>query len=398
MKKHLLILLIIIPCSIWAGDFGLIVDQRVGFGGVTGDNNQFDYTGVLLPRFSTLVGNNGELFISAGLTVDYSSEEWTFIPELLRTEFQWIFAMGDFRVGRMFYSDPLGIIATGLFDGAQITFDTMAGSFSAGAWYTGFLFNDRANIAMTYSERQSLDASLDFDNFADTYFAPSRALFALDWEHRYVAGGFLRAALSLICQFDLTDEDVNTQYLALRLTYPLGALLFNLGGSLGFAQVSGDNQTFLAAQAGLEWTLPTSFASRFSLLGRMASGITNDESIHAFLPVTTISLSPVLQSGVSGLTMIHLDYSARFNRQFALSLSSYYFIRNDLYTDDSFVSIAGNDGFFLGNEFFARLFWIPASDVQLNLGAGLFLPSMGNVAPDVGNAWRIEFGLSVSLF
>ena len=58
----------------------------------------------------------------------------------------------------------------------------------------------------------------------------------------------------------------------------------------------------------------------------------------------------------------------------------------------------GSDENFLGNEFFARLLWSPASDLQISLGGGIFLPSMGNVAPKVDNLWRVELGVVFSLF
>jgi len=379
VKKLLAIavLFLTIPGFVRAADFGLVIEQRASFGGVTGSDSNFEYTGVLSPRFSALIGDYGELFISAGIGLRYEYEEWAFIPELLRTEFYWIFNTGSFRVGRMHYSDPLGFITAGLFDGARITFNTMAGDFSAGAWYTGFLFKERANIAMNAIEREQQDVPVDFGNFVDTYFAPRRAIAALDWTHSSVGGGFLRAALSAIGQFDLTGEDLHSQYLAARFTLPQGAFTFNFGGGLGFAQVSGaDNQTFFAGEAGVEWILPTVFASQISLLGRYTSGVSSGGGVNAFLPVTTIRQSPILQPGVQGLTMIAMHYAARVNREFALTLSSFYFIRNDLYTNDSYVSIDSNSGHFMGNEFFARFFWMPFSDVHFNLGGGIFLPSM----------------------
>ena len=395
------ILFIIIPCLVWAADFGLILNQRAGFAGITDGDNHFDYTGILLPRFSALVGNGGEIFISAGFTANREREEWTFVPELLRTEFHWIFGLGDFRIGRMHYSDPLGFIVAGLFDGARITFDTPAGRFSAGAWYTGFLYKKRANIAMTIYEQRHRDAPIDFDNFADTYFAPSRVLVALDWVHPGLARGFLRTSVSFIGQFDLTGEYLHSQYLAAKFAVPAGSLTFAFGGSLGLAYVERYHQIFFAAEAGITWTLPTPLPSWLSLMGRYTSGVSSvfdDRYISAFLPVTTISQSPILQPRASGLFKLFFDYSIRFNRNFAMSLSSFYFVRNDLHTNGNYVTIAGEYGHLVGAEFFSRLFWIPASDVHLNLGAGIFLPSLGNVAPNLGNIWRVELGLAVSLF
>jgi len=41
--------------------------------------------------------------------------------------------------------------------------------------------------------------------------------------------------------------------------------------------------------------------------------------------------------------------------------------------------------------------WSPASDLQINLGGGIFLPSLGNVAPNEKNFWRIEINAIFSL-
>jgi hypothetical protein len=398
------ILLVPLYGLVWATDFGLLVDQRAGYGGIVNNSSQPDYRGILLPRFSTLLDDSGEFYISAGLAMIYENEDWAFVPELLRTEFHWLFNWGDFTIGRMQYSDPLGIVAAGLFDGARFTFDTMAGSFSAGALYTGFLYKKRANIAMTDDERESLGAGLDYNDFMDTYFAPRRALFALDWAHPSLAGGFLRTNFALLGQFDLTGGDMHTQYVMGRLTFPFGAFSFDLGGSLGLGllQDSADLELCFAAEAAATWTLPTPFVSRLSLMGRYTSGVSEGGEFNAFRPVTISAQSPVLQPRTPGTSMVFLDYSARFNRNFAMSFLSYYFIRNDLYTYTGYPIIvtgngAENKGHLLGNEFFLRLFWIPASDVHFNLGGGIFLPSMGNVAPGQANVWRIELGLVISL-
>jgi hypothetical protein len=56
-----------------------------------------------------------------------------------------------------------------------------------------------------------------------------------------------------------------------------------------------------------------------------------------------------------------------------------------------------SNGYFIGNEFFARLLWSPASDLQINLGGGLFMPSLGNAVPNAGNFWRVELNAVFSL-
>ena len=403
MKKPLLffgVLLVLLPVVSRAADFGIVLDQSGGYGGV-GDSADWDYTGVLLPRFSCLFGDNKSFYISAGAVAEYvakdSSENWTFLPELLRTEF-WIFDRADLRIGRMFYSDPLGFIADGLFDGRRFTYDSKAGSFSAGAWYTGFLYKRRARITMTPEERLSYNANVDYGAFFDTYFAPSRALAALDWEHPGL-GGSLSTHLSLLAQFDLEGTDLNTQYLTAKLELPLKALLLTLGGSFELKEISGEFGMAFTAEAGTAWILPTVIGSRLSLLGRYSSGEMGG-MIGAFLPLTAKSQSSILQPKLPGTSMVYLDYIARLHRSFSLSLSSSYFIRNDLKTYSGYpVSGAeGEDGYFLGNEFFGRLYWSPLSDIQLTLGGGVFMSSLGDVAPKLDNVWRVEAGLVFSLY
>jgi hypothetical protein len=50
MKKHLLILFLLFPyLSLWAVDFGLILNQSAGYGGI-GKDGLFDYSLAAVPR------------------------------------------------------------------------------------------------------------------------------------------------------------------------------------------------------------------------------------------------------------------------------------------------------------------------------------------------------------
>ena len=397
MKKALLFLLLF-PClSVWAFDFGLVLDQSGGYGGFGGEGRA-DYKAALVPRFSAMFGESGILYLSAGMNVEYLYENWSFIPELLRSEFSWRFPRSEFTIGRMYYSDPLGFIAEGLFDGGRFTIDSGFGNISLGGWYTGFLYKNRANIAMTDEEFVSLGTVVDFDDFANTYFAPSRFFAALDWVHPSIGIGLLRARLSLLGQFDLSGEELHTQYITTKLSLPVNAFLFNFGASLGFTGlIDGDPELFLAAELGADWILQLAFQSRLSFLARYTSGASG--SLGAFLPLTTINQGYVLQEKPSGLTILSLSYIARLYRNASVSLSSSYFIRNGTETFVRYpVSEQTENGYLLGNEFFGRLFYSPFSDLSINLGAGVFLPSMGNVTPDHHNRWRIEFGIILSLY
>jgi hypothetical protein len=365
-----ILLMVLFSCPrLWAQDFGLILDQTAGYGGLQGDE-KFDYEGTLIPRYSTFLGDNGEFYISAGIKVESLNGTITVIPELLRTELSWHFGIGDFKAGRMYYSAPLPFIAEGLFDGARLSFNTAIGSFSIGAMYTGLLYKKQVNIAMTDNELLSNSAKLDYADFANTYFAPQRVISALGWEYPNLLN-IVRVRLALLGQFDLSDEKLNSQYLAMRLTMPVKTLVIDLGGCLETIQKPGDSEIAFAGEMGFNWMLPLFAQSQLSLFGRYSSG--------AFKPVTSMTQGEVYKKRLTYLSMISLDYTARFNRYVSAGVSSSFF--------------ADSGGSFLGNELFGKLYWSPASDLWLNLGGGLFFPKENN-----GNLWRLELNAVLSLY
>jgi hypothetical protein len=358
---------------LWAQDVGLILDQTAGFGNLNGDG-KFDYAGTLIPRYSTFLGDDGEFYISAGITVESLDGTTTVIPELLRTELSWRFDIGDLKAGRMYYSAPLPFIAEGLFDGARFSFDTAIGSFNVGAWYTGLLYKKRANITMTDKELTSNSSKLDYGNFAGfakTYFAPQRVISAFGWEYPNLLD-IVRVRLALLGQFDLSGEELNSQYLAARFTVPVKEFVIDLGGSLETIQDSGDSKFAFAGELGVGWMLPVFAQSQLSLLGRFSSS--------DFQPVTSMAQGDVVKARLSGLSMVSLDYTARFNRYVSAGLSSSFFV--------------GSGDAPSGSEFFGKLYWSPVSDLWLNLGGGVFFPSRG----DAGNIWRLELNVVFSIY
>ena len=394
------IILIVFPgFSLWTMDTGLLLDQNADFNtqGVSEwVDKKFEYSGVLIPRVSTLLGDDGEFIFSAGL--NYAIEPLSFMPEFLRTELTMRFGMGEIRLGRMPYRDPLRIIAEGFFDGALYSYDTRAGTLSVGGWYTGLLYKKRAAITMTDDEEQLYYKELNYDDFANTYFAPRRVLASLGWEHSSL-WELLNVRVALLGQFDLSGADLNSQYLAAKITLPFRYIVFDAGGCFELMEYDEEFGTALAAEIGLTWMLPTRLENHILLRGRFSSGMVEDSPVNAFQPVTTIPQGNLLKAKLSGLSVLSLGYLARLHRVLSTDLTASYFVRSDLGTYTYYPVINTNsDGYFLGSELFLRFLWSISTGIQMNLGGGMFLPSLGDAAPKADMLWRAELNMILSFF
>ncbi|MCL2294269.1 MAG: hypothetical protein FWC36_05335 [Spirochaetes bacterium] len=388
----LLVLLLLPAISLFAVDFGLLLDQTVAY-----DDGVFS-TGIAVPWFSALLSDTADLHVSAGFTKEYRDNEWTFIPELLRTELRFQWNRSDLTMGRMVYTDPLAFVAHGLFDGARMGVDLGSSSLWIGAWYTGLLYKDSAKITMTNSDMEAFLRKLDFSDFANTYFASRRLITAVDWEHPGVAELF-RLRLAFICQFDLNNTDnggLHSQYLMTRFGIPIQNFVIDLGACVSLIQYDGNNQISFAGLAGIGFPTPAPFHDRLSLSWRFAGGTVGD-NIVAFVPITKIPQGNILEAKLSGITMLRLDYTVRLHETFSLSIFNSYFILNDKGTFTG-LSSGVAEGFFLGNEFWCQAIWSPFSDLQLRLGGGVFLPALGNADPSASNHWKVELNAVFALF
>jgi len=385
-KRTILALLFIIfyllfGSSLCALDVGMILDQNADYLD-SGSDTTFSYKGLLVPRLSGLLGETGEFYISAG--INYQNDPWSFVPELLHTELSWRSKKIELSLGRILYSDPLGFIASGLFDGGRFSFFTEAGTFSAGAWYTGFIYKKRISIDMTRGDSESNNAAFDYDNFIDSYFAPRRAFAALDWEHQGL-GERVYARLSLLGQFDFTGTELYSQYLTGKMTVPLKSFALSLGGCFELMEKSGKIDMAFAEELEVSWNTSS---QGLSFLARYSSA--KSTSMAAFLPVTTNVQGHVYGIKLSGLSIVSLDYVARLHRTFTVALTPSYFIRSDLNNATGKI--------FMGAEFFGAFYWSPLPDINVNLGGGVFLPSFGNVTPNGKTIWRVDLNLVLSLF
>jgi len=405
MKKTLLLLAVIFHLSVFslnAFDFGLVFSQNadIDVPAFDFDKTDFDIYGSLLPRFTTLLGETGSLYISAAITYKVKSDDNAFsiIPEFTRTDVDFNLGNINLNIGRMFYSDPLGITANGLFDGAQVSFITRNGNIRVGGWYTGLLYRDRAAITMTLKELKASYDKVDYDDFANTYFAPSRVLTALEYDHPSLAG-FLDLKTSILAQFDAGDEKLNSQYLTAVLSVPVKTFIFDLGGCFELIENNDEMTPAFAADLGLTYVLPTKLEKHIKLSWRYSSGVSEDKTIGAFLPVTTVSQGEIVEAKLSSLSLISLDFTGRMTNSLSANAAFMYFIRNDLgtyryypITDDT------SDGHFLGAEIFGRLIWTITSGIRLNFGTGVFVPALGDAAPDADVLWRTKLNLVFSIF
>jgi len=386
--------LILVAPAASALNFGLLLDQNFAVA-----NSGFGYEPALVPHFSALLGDSGDLFLSGSLRAVYGIREdeedlsWSFVPELLRSEFIWRFRATDLQVGRMNYSDPMGIVAGGLFDGARLSFHTAAGTFGIGVWYTGLQYTNRARIGMTAGDLAN-----------SGYFASRRVMAAADWDHPSVAPRQLpglRLNLALLGQVDVNNGDRNehyhSQYLVARAMMPVRRLVFELGSSVGAGQLlrggGADFQLGLAADAAMHWLPRSPVPSMVSLAGRYTSGW-SDGPITAFTPVTQFSHGHALRSASPGISTASLTYAVRLHRSLVTSLRASGLIRSGtILIDADRLGGDPNDRRFLGTELFVSLAWSPLSDLALSLGAGMFQPRGSSTL-----LGRLDLGLVLSLF
>ena len=406
--KLFVFILAFFPClSLHALDFGLLLDQNGGIsmplGGENPEDNEdsFEYSAALVPRFSSFVGENGSLFISASVKVKMEYDRVIVIPELLRTDFTYSFSNGEFKIGRMGYQDPLGFIAVGLFDGVNVSFDAGNGSIGIGTWYTGFLYKERANILTTYKDGDIHYYALDFSNLKDTYFAPPRVVAAIEYENQ---GLFEKAQLraALIGQFDISNEEtkINSQYAAAKISVPVNSFVYDIGLAAEMVETKDEKKqdVIKPAMAGLLGASYMFSQSRLSLSGVYSSGVSDNDSYTAFVPLTIVYQGNVLNAYLSGLSYISLDYLGRLHKTFSLGLNASSFIRTDLGTYAYPYSSVNSKGYIVGTEFFGCLYWNPVSDIKLNFGAGVFLPQLGNVDPKAAALIRAELNLIITLY
>ena len=397
------IILLLLPAALSANEFSLVTSFQNSLAGVNDNEPAYNLKVDLWPSLFLLIGEESSFTASAGLTLGME-DGFYFIPEILQTYFSFRFGISGIKVGRFTYSDPLSYVTNGLFDGVQFFSSGNAGRFNIGAWYTGSLYKKNANITMTDDDLAVFDKPVDYNDFFNTYFAPARVFGAIGWEHPSI-GEFFHLNTAIIGQYDLTDSETqyHSQYFIIKASIPKSEFLIELGGCVSLSQTIEDENKFgvsFAGEAGFSWLLPTNFISRLSFTAKYASGKMED-SYEAFIPITTQYVGNLLEYKFSGISVLTLNYTARFAESLGAAIYASYFMRNDLGTIQSYPASLNSggaaEGYFLGPETYLRMVWSPLSDLQFNIGGGAFFPSLGNAGRDEPIRWKADIKVIIAI-
>jgi hypothetical protein len=370
-------------------DYGLNLRSLPVFGGGDGHDRYVEYTGTAVPWFAAPLGEQGDIYLSGGISAEYLEAAWKPVPELYRFELSYRFGSGPrLEAGRLLYREPLNLVFNGLFDGLALGFDAGKTRFSAGAFYTGLVYKRTACITMSPGDYEAY-----YDQ--DVYFASRRLVFSLGWEISSLLNTDTKLALGMAGQLDLNDRDdkVHSQYALAGFTIPFFDNNMNaeLGTALGMIEEDSRDAGFcFALSAGLAWLPPKGPRDRLSLGAVFSSGAWNGR-VRAFLPIHTIIQGKTLRPKLSGLAIVKGEYTARIHESLSAEVSAAYFFR----TDSSTYNDPGLDGAslspLLGAEIYGGLTWAPVSDISFILGGGAFFPQLGEAfAADAPLRWRVS--------
>jgi hypothetical protein len=386
----------------FAVDFGLLL----GTEGVYTDNIEpegYSVTGTAIPWFSSALTEKTGLYLSGKIKLAYAENKDPQEPVLFEVERTEI----DFRpisavyisLGRQWFRDSGGMIASGLFDGVQGTVTIGISRLSLGVFYTGLLFKETAKILMTGSDVLRYQKPLDSPNL-EGYFASRRIMASLAGEF---PGLTPRTTLTIqgLAQFDVNDAPdtrLHSQYLEARFTTdPADTLHLALAGVGELIQEEAERRGSLAVSAGADWEVPGAARDIFSAQFRWAGGDINS-GFRAFTSVSDITAGRVFDSRLSALMSAGASYMARVHTSFSAEGGTAYFIRTDEATQVDKDLDGSSESRFLGGELYGSLVWAPDPAFRFSAWGGAFFPQWGDAfADDAPVRWKINLGLTVSL-
>lgn len=386
MKRLLPLVLLCLSLPVRAADFGLVLRDTFEV-----PNGDFSNRVIFTPWVSALFGSNLSLYLSGNLTLKNNSDTgFRFIPEPDYSAIGFNSGTGfALEAGRLRYADPVGCVAAGLFDGLNMALNTRRARFSLGAFYTGLLYKESADVVM------SADDLADYID-DDVWFAPRRTLLAVRGD--VFAGGRGSLTAGGLAQFDLRDSGrLNSQYALAKIqAAPARGFDAEAGGVFGFVEAAGEELAYCAAfSVNAGCALPTPWSDRLALGLWWFSGAI-DETVGPFLPVTVMTLGSAFSPRQSALMLPRLVYTGRLHKTLSLEVRALYFMRTDTETlrDPGLEFIS--DSYLLGGEFYAMLLWVPFSDISFTLGAGAFLPGLGDALDSSETRFHATAGIVLS--
>jgi hypothetical protein len=407
IQQALLVLVFASASAAFAVDFGLVLAPEWEYVSDTAGRGH-GFTAGITPWFSAAPGEGANLYLSGKLTLEYEYEtqKWAdpFLAELERAELTLNPARGfTVSLGRQFYRDEGGMIASGLFDGLSAGFGLGPARVFLGGFYTGFQYKESAEILMTAEDRVRYALPLDYEDM-DTYFASRRVLIPVTLEF---PGLLSRLSLSVsgLAQIDINDNEENeepdtalhTQYLEACLDIEaLDSLRLGLAGIGERVDAEGlEAKRSFAAAFTLEWDLPGSPRDMLGLEARWGSGVSGGKTV-AFTPVSTVAQGRIFDCGLSGLMNARAFYTLRPHESLSFSLGAIAFWRTDLETFTDPELDGASEERYLGTEGYANLIWSPDSALRFTAGGGAFAPGKA-FAGDSDPRWEIRAGLIISL-
>jgi hypothetical protein len=381
-----------------------LLNEKFDFEGEGGNKSITSTTG-LTPWLSWNNGSGLSRYFSGLVSLRYRNSDNgendgfgkpALLPELSRFAVSYrLNQTMSLEAGRVFYSDVLGVTASGLFDGARYEASFGQNTLNAGLYYTGLQFKETAKILMTGADMVSCGDPWNLEETKD-YFASSRLFAAARWDMPLLDTNNL--SFEALAQFDLNgeDESLHSQYLEARAElFTLGKIGLTAGAFFETMEAEYSGESNFGAAFGalgiLRIDLPTPVNDGLKITTKFSSksfGSVND-IVPAFTPLSSHSQGQVFAEPFSGMWVNKLNYEARLLRSLFAEAAFGYFIRT--YSEE------GSSGSLYGGEIWASFAWQPFDDVRVNLGGGAFFPGMGNMKYNDGKTmWKIGAGLSLS--
>lgn len=300
------------------------------------------------------------------------------------------------EMGRIPYSDILGLIADGAFDGATINFIGAQHQLSASALYTGLLAKETAKIFLNSDDEQNY--------YSEGYFAPPHLVMALSYHYATMKGTVFSA--EIIRELD-TREGVSAGTL-----FVLGKAAFALGtrhnlDAGGVFSLTQENYFLTLAASGLvdvRSRLSTPLPAELEFAVNLFWGDIIQPN-YAMPVISRRQYGVVFDGTPARLLSTKLGYLARLAPPLSFDASLALYSRLDtsyvpywwVYNSNNYND--GATGFLLGEELYAGVVWTPLSDTSLNLGAAFFFPDTGPnsvYAPHTPMRWDVRCGLLIS--